>query len=155
MASFSKYFTKTERNPLLKNILTSMYIFVYGTLKKAYKELNSFTIAFHTHTKWICDTAIKGNIYLTDWYPALKLTGTNLVYGEVYEINSTGLLQKLDEYEHALSEEELKKLKLFRKNPCEYIRKQITIEGMECWIYEYLGEVDTSTHIKSGVFEMD
>jgi gamma-glutamylcyclotransferase (GGCT)/AIG2-like uncharacterized protein YtfP len=76
-------------------------------------------------------------------------------HGEVYKINSPNLLQTLDKYEDALSEEEYEKLKPLTKNPCEYIRKQITIEGMECWIYEYLGEVDTSTHIKSGVFEMD
>jgi len=131
-----------------------MYVFVYGTLKKTYKDLNSFTKAFHTHTEWICDTVIKGDIYLIDWYPALKLTDTHFVHGEVYKINSLSLLQTIDEYEDALSEEAFEKLKPFTKTPCEYIRKAILINDMQCWVYEYLGEVDESTHIKTGMFEM-
>jgi gamma-glutamylcyclotransferase (GGCT)/AIG2-like uncharacterized protein YtfP len=131
-----------------------MYLFVYGTLKKVYKDLNADTFAFHSNTEWICDAAVQGNIYLMDWYPALQLTGTHLVQGEVYKINSPTFLQTIDAYEDALSEEEYAKLKPLTTNPCEYIRKQITIEGMKCWIYEYLGEVDASTHIKNGVFEM-
>ena len=81
-----------------------MYIFVYGTLKKAYKELNPFTQAFHENTEWICDTAIKGNIYLMDWYPALQLIGSNVVHGEIYKINSPALLEKIDAYEDACTE---------------------------------------------------
>jgi gamma-glutamylcyclotransferase (GGCT)/AIG2-like uncharacterized protein YtfP len=131
-----------------------MYLFVYGTLKKAYKDLNAVTIAFHSNTEWICDAAIQGNIFLIDWYPALQLKGTHLVHGEVYKINSPSLLQTIDEYENAFSEEEYKKLKRIHKNPYEYVRKEICIDGMQCWVYEYVCEVDSSTHIKSGVFEM-
>lgn len=131
-----------------------MYIFVYGTLKKAYKELNPFTQAFHEHTEWICDTAVEGNIYLMDWYPALQLIGNNVVHGEIYKINTPTLLEKIDAYEDALTEAEFEKLKPFNKIPCEYVRKTIHIAEMPCWVYEYVEVIDASKHIKTGVFEM-
>lgn len=132
-----------------------MFIFVYGTLKSAYKELNAFTKAFHLDATWLCDATIQGNIYLMDWYPALHLIGSNLVYGEIYKIHTPSLLATIDIYEEACDEEDYKKLDSFHKTSFEYIRKRITINEMECWVYEYLGEVDTSKRIESGVFEME
>ena len=131
-----------------------MFIFVYGTLKSAYKELNAFTKAFHQDATWLCDATIQGNSYLMDWYPALKLGGTDLVHGEIYKINTSSLLATIDIYEEACGEDDYKKLDPFNKASFEYIRKRITIDGMDCWVYEYLGAVNEDIRIKSGVFEV-
>ncbi len=132
-----------------------MYIFVYGTLKKAYKDLNTFTSVFHSNTEWLCHAVVKGDMYLKDWYPALKLGGSNLVFGEIYRINSPILLETIDQYEDALTQDEYA-IRLRHCDPiaCDYLRKHIRIDDMECWIYVYLGEVSEDMRIKSGVFEV-
>ncbi len=132
-----------------------MYIFVYGTLKKAYKDLNVFTALFHAGTEWLEYAVVQGDLFLKDWYPALKLGGENLVHGEIYRINSPVLLETIDQYEDALTEE-LYYTKLKYRDPiiCDYVRKRVHINGMECWIYEYLGEVNKKMHIENGVFKM-
>lgn len=132
-----------------------MYIFVYGTLKRAYKDLNVFTAVFHSGTEWLSHAVVRGDMYLKDWYPALKLGGENLVFGEIYRINSPMLLESIDHYEDAIIEEEYH-LQLKYRNPItsDYIRKRVHIDDMECWIYEYLGEVNEEMRIENGVFEM-
>lgn len=132
-----------------------MYIFVYGTLKREYKDLNTFTAVFHANTEWLCHAVVKGDMYLKDWYPALRLGGENLVFGEIYRINSPVLLETIDQYEDAITQDEYAiKLKHLVPITSDYVRKHIKIDDMECWIYEYLGEVNERTRIKSGVFEM-
>jgi|GEM_PF-914942 len=132
-----------------------MYIFVYGTLKKAYKDLNVFTAVFHASTEWLAYGVVKGDLFLKDWYPALQLGGENIVHGEIYRINSPVLLETIDQYEDALTEE-MYYTKLKYRDPiiCDYVRKRVRINDMECWVYEYLGEVSESMRIKNGVFEM-
>ena len=94
-------------------------------------------------------------MYLKDWYPALRLGGSNLVFGEIYSINSPVLLETIDQYEDAITQEEYAiKLKHLIPITSDYVRKHICIDDVDCWIYEYLGEVSPSMHIKSGVFEM-
>lgn len=132
-----------------------MHIFVYGTLKKAYKDLNTFTAVFHSNTEWLCYAVVKGDMYLKDWYPALHMGGDNLVFGEIYRINSPALLETIDQYEDAITQDEYA-IKLKNRIPitCDYVRKHIQIDDMECWIYEYLGKVNERMRIENGVFEM-
>ena len=60
------------------------FIFVYGTLRKAYRHLNVYTNLFHEGAEWVADAQVSGTLYLMDWYPALKMNGNELVYGELY-----------------------------------------------------------------------
>lgn len=132
-----------------------MYIFVYGTLKRAYKDLNTFTTLFHASTEWLSHAVVRGDLYLVDWYPALQLGGDNLVFGEIYRINSPALLETIDQYEDAIAQDEYA-IKLKHRDPItsDYVRKRIHIDDMECWIYEYLGEVSEDMRLENGVFEM-
>ena len=131
-----------------------MYIFVYGTLKKAYKQLNAYTKAFHEGTKWIENTSIPGKLYRLDWYPALKLEGSDPVYGEMYQITSPTLLAKLDKYEHAITEQKYSQQvqQGSLSIDADYIRKEISINNISCWVYVYLKEVDETKRISSGTF---
>lgn len=130
------------------------YIFVYGTLKKASRQLNEFTLTFHEGAEWMEDASLKGSLYAIDWYPAFKTTGDTMVQGEIYRILSPTLLAELDAYEDAISEETY--LLLNNKHElihAEYVRRKRMINNIECWFYEYVKEVKEASSIKNGSFE--
>jgi gamma-glutamylcyclotransferase (GGCT)/AIG2-like uncharacterized protein YtfP len=130
-----------------------MNIFVYGTLKKEYKNLNDFTKVFHEGTQWIGNASVPGILYKVDWYPAYKPEGKDLVYGEIYQIISSDLLRQLDQYEDAITEEAY--LQQTSKGffvEADYIRKEIVVNDITCWIYIYVQEMDKELRIDSGNF---
>lgn len=106
-----------------------IYVFVYGTLMKEYKEMNEATRSFHQHNTFIQSASIKGFLYRIDWYPGLVLDSNGLnIYGEIYKIDNIETLQALDEYEDA-------SIYPIIDSKHEYYRTQISIEGFNCNIY--------------------
>jgi gamma-glutamylcyclotransferase (GGCT)/AIG2-like uncharacterized protein YtfP len=106
-----------------------IYLFVYGTLMYAYKELNEYTKKFHEQNIFIKTSAVKGYLYQVDWYPGLVLDPNGLdIYGEIYQIKNTDTLLMLDTYEEATTD-------LSQKETHEYIREPIQIESYNCFIY--------------------
>jgi gamma-glutamylcyclotransferase (GGCT)/AIG2-like uncharacterized protein YtfP len=106
-----------------------IYVFVYGTLMKKFKDLNNATRDFHQKNSYIKSAYIKGFLYQIDWYPGLELDNNGLkIYGEIYQIDSIETLHLLDNYEDATIYPNIDK-------EYEYYRTQIVIEGYNCNIY--------------------
>lgn len=76
------------------------YLFVYGTLKRAFS--NDYARFLRSNSSYIGEASVRGKLYLLDWYPGLVLSENGYpVYGEVYQIvhNHQEVYEMLDEYE--------------------------------------------------------
>lgn len=103
------------------------YLFVYGVFRDSGKSLLK-NVTF-------CGRAnVTGTIYrVNQFYPGFIREGNTKVWGDVYLIDES-LFKDLDEFEGE-----------------EYNRKKIrTSLDIECWIYEWKGEVKEFDEIKCG-----
>lgn len=109
-----------------------MKLFVYGTLKRGFRLYQGIETG-------VSEGTVKGDLFSLGSFPAIKLGGDNIVYGEVHEVDDKFLpLFDMIEGEGYL-----------------YKRKEIqTEEGVDCWIYEYINEDDLKLPIESGVWEV-
>lgn len=110
----------------------SMLVFVYGTLRKnAVNSADDFVGA-----QYIAADSIPGDLYDLGWYPGYKPgDGTNLVQGDIFEVNKKQLL-RLDAYEGA---------------PDLYYRSRVeTYGGREAFVYVYNGAVNEKTRLPGG-----
>lgn len=109
-----------------------MKIFVYGTLKRGYRNHD-----YLANASFLYQDTISGQLYTIDGvdFPAY-LPGQGLVHGEVYEIDDT-ILSLLDRLEG---------------NGHLYQRELYTTSNQqaEVYVYRYLHKVDR--HIESGNF---
>ncbi len=123
-------------------------IFLYGTLKKGFK--NPYTEELITGTEFLGTGHFAGELYLCDWFPAaLHIPGSPLrVYGEIYRmLDAEKLLLLLDEYEEVTPDPE-KSL---------YIRKIIQVQCQDntlvsCYVYIYNQSVEGFEMISGGNF---
>lgn len=106
-------------------------VFVYGTLRlNASNAADTFVGAEYSHSD-----AIDGSIYNLGWYPGLILDNGGIVTGDVFAVTQEQL-SRLDEYEGA---------------PNLYSRKRVTTHGgVEVFVYEYNGSVQSDERIPSG-----
>lgn len=126
----------------------SEYLFTYGTLR-----LNQS----HPMATFLAENATlvglallpKAQLYRIDWYPALVETENEKdeVTGDVFKLNNTESLQKIDEYEGIGIGEE----------PYEYRRAKVKIktdtEELESWVYFYNVDLPKEAElIESGDF---
>lgn len=126
----------------------SEYLFTYGTLR-----LNQS----HPMANFLAENATlvglallpKAKLYRIDWYPALIETDNenDEVTGDVFKLNNTESLQKIDEYEGIGIGEE----------PYEYRRAKVKIktdtEELESWVYFYNVDLPKEAElIESGDF---
>ena len=103
------------------------YIFVYGLFRDQSRRLLGKT----TH----CGKAfISGRLWKVDeFYPGYTPDNNKKVWGDVFLFDSN-LLPQMDEYEGD-----------------EYIRVRVrTSTDIECWAYQYKGDVSDFEEIKSG-----
>jgi gamma-glutamylcyclotransferase (GGCT)/AIG2-like uncharacterized protein YtfP len=103
------------------------YIFVYGLFRDTSKSI--LGKAIH------CGKAsVKGTIWkVNEFYPGWKPEGNGKVWGDVFLIDPVNL-PKMDEYEGD-----------------EYQRVKVrTSTDVECWIYQYINDVDHFQEIKCG-----
>lgn len=125
----------------------SPYIFVYGTLKRAF----SYPMAskLHQHATFVCEATTTGEMHLVRShfnFPAgIYLNDVDtLIHGEVFKINENSVgpvLMALDSYEGD-----------------EYDRLLIDIKGndgqtYECWMYSYIKDPSLFPRITSGRFD--
>ena len=123
-------------------------LFVYGTLKRG-----GSLSANMEGSRFVCeDTLPNCNLYMLDWYPALKehisrpdSSNNNegqqsRVHGEVYDITED-MLRHMDTVENV--------------SEGLYKREQIrTTKGNLVWVYIYLRQVDETQRIESGRFDV-
>lgn len=124
------------------------HIFVYGTLCRfAGHPMRHKLLQYATYMEngWI-----NGTLYDLGQYPGL-VSGThdNQVSGEIYRIAEVDpLLGILDEYEGCLPDAPL---------PREYVRSVATVKKssgrINCWVYEYIGEVADKAIIHTGCYQ--
>jgi len=109
-------------------------LFVYGTLKRGGR--------LHYHLEgatFVCDDTISNcNLYMLDWYPAVK-SGFLEVTGQVYEIDDR-ILKLMDQVEGEGT--------LYKREQRE------TKKGNLAWIYFYLGSVRNDQLVTDGVFHI-
>jgi gamma-glutamylcyclotransferase (GGCT)/AIG2-like uncharacterized protein YtfP len=118
--------------------VSSEFIFVYGTLRKASGTAMSSVLA--NYSVYVDKASIQAVLYQVDDYPCvIESTNPNdKVSGELYKIlDSDTLLPLLDEYEECTEK--------FPK-PHEYIRKLLTITQSDhkqiiAWVYVYNRDV--------------
>jgi len=101
-------------------------IFIYGLFRDQARTLLGCLKSHGTHF-------VQGKIYkVNEFYPGFK-PGSGRVIGELIGVESS-VLPQLDEYEGF-----------------EYDRVKIVTEsGINCWIYQYKGDVSNFLEIKAG-----
>ena len=70
-----------------------MLLFVYGTLKKGMRAHHLMDGA-----KFVQKLSIPGSLY-NGGFPCLKLEGSTMVHGELYEVTDSKVIERLDRYE--------------------------------------------------------
>lgn len=123
------------------------YIFVYGSLQRAFEDKNEYTRLFHQKCTWLYDAKVKGSLYWVDWYPGLVLTGDTDVLGEVYTIDHPDIMVALDAYENAIAYSDWKE---GDESVYDYRRTIITLDNQSIWVYEYMKEVSQLQPIPDG-----
>ena len=101
------------------------YVFVYGTLRRGeQRDINRLQPA----PIFMGDGEINGTLYDLGSYPGVRLGGTYLVQGEVYQI-SLELERQLDEIEEVLPQQ-----------TGEYARRKVVVQcagtALVCLVYE-------------------
>ncbi len=123
------------------------YLFVYGTLRRAYKH--SLLKALNEYAIFISEATFQGILFLVDNYPgAIESNNLNdIVYGDIYFLKDTKkVLTILDEYEECTAA---------HNSPTEYIRCARLIKlnyksSIKAWIYLYNHSTDDLIRIKNG-----
>lgn len=103
------------------------YLFVYGVFRDVGKTLLK-------DARFCGKTNIIGKLYqVNNFYPGFIRNGNNKIWGDVYLIDPS-IFDDLDEYEGD-----------------EYIRTKIkTTSDVDCWVYEWKGDVSEFKEIKGG-----
>lgn len=126
----------------------SVYLFTYGTLRLEQSHPMADYLAKNSALVGLGEIS-GAKLYKIDWYPALIKTAneSDKVYGDVFNINSIEVLEKIDEYEGVG----------VGKPPYEYRREKIKtkteLNDIEAWVYFYNIDLpDYATPIESGDF---
>lgn len=105
-------------------------LFVYGTLRTG--SDNRFARLLAEHARSIGPAQVPGLLYDFGSYPGAR-PGGGSIHGEIFHLeNPAAILTELDRYEGP-----------------EYERATIAANGMDCWIYWYVGP-DAGRLIPSG-----
>ena len=122
------------------------FIFVYGTLRK--KLASSMHRLMADHCEYYADGCMQGRLYEVDGYPGAVESADpdDKVFGELYRVTHSDLLQLLDEYEECGDS---------FPEPREYIRKKLTVSlsdggNVSAWVYLYNHETQGLERIESG-----
>ena len=111
------------------------HVFVYGTLRRGeQRDINRLLPAPH----WVGRASVAGVMYHLGVYPGVLLGGTDLVWGEVYQI-SAELERQLDEIEEVWPEPS-----------GEYLKRDVAVKldrasvdapaQLVCLLYEVVAE---------------
>lgn len=127
--------------------MSSEFLFVYGTLRKAMTTVMSAVLT--RHCDYVAEGYMHGKLYEVNSYPAAIESSEphTKVYGELYQIiNSALVLPALDAYEECTA--------TFLE-PHEYIRKLLTItlfdgSTVTAWVYIFNHDVSRLAPIHSG-----
>lgn len=121
-------------------------VFVYGTLRRG--ASNHFRM---DGAKYVGSGTVVGKIYFIDThpqfvYPALICGGDSLVVGELFLVEKTGHLGRLDLFEG---------IKANSTEPDEYrrIRVEVKLDSGEsrlAWVWEWAGEIGDSRALEGG-----
>lgn len=128
------------------------YLFVYGTLRKGTEHAMSQYL--NKNARWLGTGHVTGQLFRVSWYPGLKLTSTpsDKVVGDLFLLNSSEVLQRLDRYED------------YDPNKPQYalfVRTKTLVslpsqpEAIEAWVYEYNKEVVANERIASGDYLLE
>jgi len=121
-------------------------LFVYGTLLQGIQS--NIAQYFHANSSFLSEGYMQGQLYDLGMYPGAVFNSESeyKVYGHIFQLkNPISVLKILDEYEGCSPE---------RKQPTEYLRKQIPIfmenKKIDCWVYVYNFSVEKKVQIESG-----
>lgn len=109
------------------------FLFVYGTLLRAYKHPIHQVIA--QHSRYIGTGQVQGCLYRISYYPGLVLSNepSHWVHGELYELHDTNdVWTVLDEYEGYMPHNEAQS---------DYLRREVTVlcaAGLTYLAYTYV-----------------
>lgn len=121
-------------------------LFVYGTLRR-----NCSSGAHQQYlagAEFIANARVHGKLYRVSYYPALAITDSGWVQGEVYRLRDQQQLARLDAYEEcsypALPEQEYQR--------CLIQAETTSGECFNAWVYAYQRPLDNLPLIASGDF---
>ncbi len=124
------------------------HLFVYGTLRR--DAQHPMADCLQQQAQWIGPASYQGKLYKIADYPAVVASSNPVdkVYGEVYQLFSTDLWSRLDDYEECSPSS---------AEPTEYRRLLQTVylaNGGEisAWIYLYNRDISGFEVIESGDF---
>lgn len=121
-------------------------LFVYGTLRRdcpsgAHQQ-------YLSGAEFIASAQVRGKLYRVSYYPALALSGSEWVQGEIYRLRDGQQLAQLDAYEEcsypALPDQEYQR--------CLINAESIKGELFNAWVYAYQRPLDNLPLIVSGDF---
>jgi gamma-glutamylcyclotransferase (GGCT)/AIG2-like uncharacterized protein YtfP len=131
------------------------HLFVYGTLRpdapKSRALAKQMAALLTKNARHIGKGALRGQLYLVDWYPGLVPSHSNAdrVHGDVYEVPAgSDLLDTLDAYEEATSGQD-------RRG--EYHRRKLRVtladgRKLMAWVYVYNRKVRAAQLLPFGDF---
>lgn len=130
-----------------ERVLTSGYLFVYGTLRSAcesgaHKE-------YLSRADFVSPAKIRGHLFMVDYYPGLVLSETeHWALGEIYLLENEAQLHNLDVYEGCAKKS---------PHPHEYERRLADVllssgESVQAWVYIYQQDISQLRRIESGDF---
>ena len=72
-------------------------LFVYGTLQSTFA--NRWARLLRRHATLLGTAETKGRLYRMRGYPALRISGSGAVYGQLWQLRDLAVLRELDNYE--------------------------------------------------------
>lgn len=124
------------------------YLFVYGTLMQGQHPMHD---VLNEHSQFIGHGWITAQLYQIRDYPGVVLSDKpeDKVFGELYLLTNSAVLQQLDDYEECSTA---------FVEPHEYRREQIevflsTAVSYTAWVYIYNPPIVMSRRIRSGRFK--
>lgn len=119
--------------------MSSEHLWVYGTLRPSC--VNPHAALLHRGARHVGRARVQGRLYRIDWYPGMRLGGEveDWVVGDLFELLDPSVIPALDEYEGS--------------NEYQRVRAEARLESgesVECWVYEFIGEVSEPARIGSG-----
>ncbi len=116
------------------------HIFVYGTLRLGQGACRTFGL--ETRGEYVKTAQYTGaSIYHLGGFPGLKFEADYTMVGDIFKINDPELMHHLDRYEGYDANHPDQSL---------YLRKEIEVDGIPCYTYEYNGDPRQEARIQSG-----
>eukprot|EP00744_Colponema_vietnamica_P021966 GILI01031492.1.p1 GENE.GILI01031492.1~~GILI01031492.1.p1 ORF type:complete len:160 (-),score=21.02 GILI01031492.1:33-512(-) len=135
-----------------------VWLFVYGTLKRAVRRSNARIPAVLESAKLVGPAVTNGSLYNVSWFPAMIQSSTpSPVLGEVYDLSGdeSEIFRVLDEYEGTEYDRLQVPIKLLKNKEYSsgaWRSANVNASSHSAWVYIWNLPVESLQPIPSGDF---